>query len=103
MVAMVAMTREPPQRPREPRPVREDAACRRCGARDAPSARGTGTLEHGRRAAMPDLHPTAPSKFQLGVAMVAMVAIAVRVHRERLPVAETLSAGACGGVAATRA
>ena len=31
MVAMVAMTREPPQRPREPRPVREDAACRRCG------------------------------------------------------------------------
>ena len=56
MVAMVAMTREPPQRPREPRPVREDAACRRCGARDAPSARGTGTLEHGRRAATPGGH-----------------------------------------------
>ena len=31
----MAMTREPPQRPREPRPVREDAACRRCGARDS--------------------------------------------------------------------
>ena len=56
MVAMVAMTREPPQRPRKPRPVREDAACRRCGARDAPSARGTGTLEHGRRAATPGGH-----------------------------------------------
>ena len=36
--------------------AREDAACRRCGARDAPSARGTGTLGHGRRAATPGGH-----------------------------------------------
>ena len=66
MVAMVAMTREPPQRPRKPRPVREDAACRRCGARDAPSARGTGTLEHGRRAATPGGHQswTNPTNLQ---------------------------------------
>ena len=66
MVAMVAMTREPPQRPGEPRPVREDAACRRCGARDAPSARGTGTLEHGRRAATPGGHQswTNPTNLQ---------------------------------------